>query len=218
MEFRIVGDDVGLDVLGHRFVDIALAELRIAEAGPVANQFVRQRSADAGEDEVPDGVLQHRAVADFEDVAEVRLVAAGPRLGERHVADSAGDLGQLLGRDLGVGLPADAMVGQEPVDDRVIHDLLADQVDGRLADDADVLARIESHGWIPFRMKSSLVGIDAVLAPRSRPHCSQPMRTLPRTSWTVGLSLRERLLSRSERPTMICLVAAVLALAYNRPA
>ena len=98
----------------------ALAELAVPEAGPVADQFVGQRARDAGDQEVPDGVLEDRAVTDFLDVAEVGRVPARPRLGERHVADAAGRLAEHLGRHFAVGLPTDAVIGQEAVEFRVV--------------------------------------------------------------------------------------------------
>ena len=114
VQLGIVGDDVGLDERAFRLVDEPLAQLRKAEAGPVPDQFVRQAAADAGEEQVEHRVFQHGAVADFEDMADVGLVASGPRLGERHVADAPGRLDQLLAGDLGVGRPlADVMVGEE---------------------------------------------------------------------------------------------------------
>ena len=113
MQFRIVGDAIGLDVLGNRFIDIALRQLTIPETGPMSNQFMRQRSRNAGEEQIPDRVLKDGAMPDFEDMAEVRLVAAGPRLGERHIADASGGLDQMFAGDFGVGLPGDAMIGKK---------------------------------------------------------------------------------------------------------
>src|SRR5262245_17472655 len=124
----------------------------------MADQLVRQRAADACEQEVPRRVLEDRAMADLEDMVDVGLVAAGPRLGEAHVADAAGRLDQVLAGDLGIGLPAHPVIRQEAVELDAVHDLSADEVDGRLADDADVLAwvtrfheiRSLSEGSVPL--------------------------------------------------------------------
>ena len=83
------------------------AQLRVAEVA-VADQFVGQGPADAGKDEVPDGVFEDRAVPDFEDVPDVSRVAAGPGFGEAHVTEFARPPRQMLAGDFGVGLPGDA--------------------------------------------------------------------------------------------------------------
>src|SRR5581483_3419680 len=116
VQVGVTGDGVGLDILGDGFIDVTLAKLRVPEAGAVPDQLVSQAAADAGEEEVPDRVLEHRAVADLEDVVDVCLVAAGPRFGEAHVADTARRLDEGLAGDFRVGLPADAVVRQEAVE------------------------------------------------------------------------------------------------------
>ncbi len=40
MKALVLGDDVGLDEVGHRFVDVALGELGVAPAGAVADELV----------------------------------------------------------------------------------------------------------------------------------------------------------------------------------
>src|SRR5262245_20441128 len=114
----------------------------------VAHQLVGAGTADAGEDEVPDGVLQHGAVADFPDVVQVRRIPARPGAREAHIAKAPGNLGQTLPRDLRVRLPGHAVVGEEPLQLRLINRLPADEVDGRLVEDADFQAgdRGGSHG------------------------------------------------------------------------
>jgi hypothetical protein len=74
---------------------------------------VGETAADAGDEEVPDGVFQDGAVARFLDVVEVGLVAAGARAGEGHIADPAGCLAQYLGWHRAVTPPLDAVVTQE---------------------------------------------------------------------------------------------------------
>ena len=87
-----------------------------------------------------DGVLEHRAVADFDDVLHVGFVAAGTRLGEAHVAHPAGDFGELLGGDIGVGRPLlDAMVREEAVYLCRVGGLFADEINRGLADNRDAL-------------------------------------------------------------------------------
>ena len=120
---------------------------------------MRQAPRYPGENEVPDRVFEDRAVADFENVVQVRLVAAGPRSGERHVTDAPRHLDQLLAGDFGVGLPADAVVGEEAIELGSVHGLPADQVNGRLAEDANVFGGVERvhgarsrccHAWDSF--------------------------------------------------------------------
>src|SRR6516225_719235 len=90
VQFRLVGDAVRLDVFRHGFIDISLGELGISPARAMPDQFMRAGAADAGKDEIPDPVFQDRAVADFENMTDVGLIAARPGLGEAHVADTAG--------------------------------------------------------------------------------------------------------------------------------
>ena len=136
MQLRILGDRFGLDEGAFRFVDETLTELRISESGPVTDQLVGERAADARDDQVEDGVLQDRSVADFQEVADVGRVAAGPGPGERHVAGPARDLDKLLAGLVGVGRPvAGVVIGQECGECLVVHRLAPDQVDVGVADD-----------------------------------------------------------------------------------
>src|SRR5262249_41681145 len=110
----------------------------------MANQLVSAGSANPREEKVPNRMLEHRAVADFHDVIEIGAIAARPGFSERHVADAAGDLGQIFAGDFGVGLPTDAVIGEETIDLGGVGNLPAEKIYGRLADDADRLG-IERH-------------------------------------------------------------------------
>ena len=68
VQFRVAGDDVRLDVLRDRLIDVALRELPVRPACAVTHQFVRQAARHAREDEVPHRVFENGAVADFLDV------------------------------------------------------------------------------------------------------------------------------------------------------
>ncbi len=46
MQLGVVGDAVGLDVLGDGLIDVALRKLRVAEAGAVADEFVGEASGE----------------------------------------------------------------------------------------------------------------------------------------------------------------------------
>ena len=105
---------------------------------------MRQGTTNADEYEVPDGVLQHRAVTHFQDMFEIGLVAARTRLGERHVTDAPCRFRQAFRGNLRVRFPRDAVVLEKPIQLGIIHDLPAEQINGRLADDANVLGGIES--------------------------------------------------------------------------
>ena len=91
-------------------------------------------------------------MADFENVVEVRLVAAGARPGEAHVTNASGHLHQLLAGHFRVGLPADAVIGEEAIQLGGVHHLPADEIDGRLAEDANVLGGVESVHRMSFAM------------------------------------------------------------------
>ncbi len=146
MQLLIRGNLVRLDILGHRFVYIALAQLTVTKAGAVADQLVGKRAADPGKQEIPHRVLQDRSVADLENVVQVGLVTAGPRLGEGHIAHAPGHLGQMLAGHLGIRLPGDAVVRQEAVKLRFGDGLPSHQIDGRLPNNADVLGRLKGRG------------------------------------------------------------------------
>jgi hypothetical protein len=79
----------------------------------VPHQFVGETAADAGDEEVPDGVFQDGAVARFLDVVEVGGITTRSWSRERHVADSPGGLAQYLGWHRAVTPPLDAVVTQE---------------------------------------------------------------------------------------------------------
>src|SRR3989304_4043485 len=111
----VLGDDGGLDIVRHRFVDVALRELGVAPAGAVADQLVGEGAGDAGDDEVPDGVLQHGAVLLADDVADVLRVGLAP-LPEREVAEPPARLGELFAAHLRVRLPAHPVFAEEAVD------------------------------------------------------------------------------------------------------
>jgi hypothetical protein len=139
VQFGVVGDAIGLDVFGHRFIDIALRKLGITKAGAMADELVRARTANAGENEVPYRMFEDGSMADFEYMAEVRFVAARPRFGERHIADAASDFGEIFTGDVGIAFPGgDLMVGEEAIDLGVVGGLAADKVYRRLAENADV--------------------------------------------------------------------------------
>src|SRR6516164_10722065 len=91
-------------------------------------------------------MLQHRAVAHLPNVVEVSLIATRPGPREAHVAEPAGDFGQVLARDLGIRLPGHTVILQEPSQFGIIDDLATQQVDDRLADYANILGRIEGCG------------------------------------------------------------------------
>jgi hypothetical protein len=148
VQLRVAGDDVRFDVLGHRLVHVPLAQLRVPEAGPVADELVREAPRHAGDEKVPDGVFEHAAVADFLDVVEVGRVPARARLREAHVTDAAGRLGQHLGGDLAVALPAHAVVGEEAVQLLLVHGLAAEDVHRRFRHDANAVhLRGRVRGW-----------------------------------------------------------------------
>ena len=148
VQLGVGGDDLGLDERAFRLIDEPLAQLREAKARPVPHQLVRQAAAHAGEEQVEDRMFEHRAVPDLEDMANVGLVAARPRLLKRHVADAPGRFDQLFAADLGVGRPlADVVVGQERGECLLVDDLAAQQIDLRLVDDVQGGFRFDfSHG------------------------------------------------------------------------
>src|SRR5262249_62045744 len=129
----------------------ALAQLGVTHPGPMADQFMRQRAANAGDEEIPNGVLQYAAVAHFDNVVQVGRISAGPRLGKAHVARAPGSFGENLRGNLAVALPAYAVIGQEAVEFRLIHGLPAQQINGRLTDKLDG-RRIDGvrHGFLAY--------------------------------------------------------------------
>src|SRR5207248_3550634 len=96
---------------------------------------------------------------------------------ERHIADPARDLNQMLAGHFGIGLPCDAMIGKELVQHRFIDELPAHQVDRRLADDLDVLRGVgRRHESLPGET-SSLVGFAlAISVPRFAAPSAKRMR------------------------------------------
>src|SRR5260370_11213944 len=88
-------------------------------------------------------MFEDRPMADVENMAYVRLVSAGPGLGERHIAAASRGLDEVLAGDFGVGLPADAVIAEEAVDLRIVDSLPAHDIDGRLANDLDIFGGIE---------------------------------------------------------------------------
>src|SRR4030042_103754 len=111
----------------------ARGELGVGEAGAVADEFVGEGAGDAGDDEVPDGVLEDGAVLLSDDVGEVVGVGLAA-LAEGGGAEAAAGLGELLAADLGVGLPGHAVLVEEAVDLGAVDVLAADEVDLGFAD------------------------------------------------------------------------------------
>src|SRR5262249_14163353 len=106
-------------------------------------------AANASEDEVPHPMLQHRAVADFQNVADVCFVSAVPGLGDAHVTDAAGGLDQSFGSNRGVCLPANPVIGKEAIEKAIVHHLSADQINRRLAEHANIFLGVEkSHAFL----------------------------------------------------------------------
>src|SRR5437762_4455685 len=103
---------------------------------------MRERSTDADENEVPDRVLQHRAVAHFEKVAQISLVASRPRPQERHITESSRNLHQAFAGHLGIGLPRDAVVCQKAVQLRLRDELPSHEVDGGRTNNTDLFVWI----------------------------------------------------------------------------
>jgi hypothetical protein len=56
----------------------------------------------------------------------------------------------MLPGHFGVGLPGDPVIRQELIDDLLINDLPADEIDRRLADDSNVRCRVQFTHGIPF--------------------------------------------------------------------
>ena len=148
VQFRIIGDAVRGDVFRHRFIDVALRQLRVAEPGPMADEFVRTGSADAGEEKIPHRMFEHRAMAHLEDVLEIRLVAAGPGLGEGHIAHPARRLPPDIRRPLrcrsASGRRDRPGIAPVPASSTVLP---AHKINGRFADNVNAVG-IESHGII----------------------------------------------------------------------
>ncbi len=91
-------------------------------------------AGDAGDDEVPDGVLQDGAVLLGDDVADVVGVGLAA-LAEGEVAEAAAGLRELLAADFRIGLPGHAVLFQKAVDLGAVDVLSADEVDLGLVDD-----------------------------------------------------------------------------------
>jgi hypothetical protein len=78
------------------------------------DQLVRERAADARDDEVEDRVFEDRAVPDLQDVADVRRVAPGARARVRGVAEPARTSTSFCpATSVSVVQRSDALVGQE---------------------------------------------------------------------------------------------------------
>ena len=60
VQLGVPGDDLRLDERAFRLVDKPLAQLRKAKARPMANELVGQASAHTGDEQVVNGVLEHR--------------------------------------------------------------------------------------------------------------------------------------------------------------
>src|SRR3972149_6538610 len=121
----VPGDEAGLDVVRHRLVDVALGELGVAPAGAVADELVGEGAGDAGDDEVPDGVLEDGAVFLADDVADVLRVGLAP-FSEREVAEATARLGELLAAHLRVRFPAPPAFAEEAVDGGAVDVLASD--------------------------------------------------------------------------------------------
>ena len=80
MEIGVGGDHFGLDERAFRLIDEPLAQLREPKTGPVPHQLMRQAAAHAGDEQAEHGVLEHRAMPDLQDMANVSLVSSRPRL------------------------------------------------------------------------------------------------------------------------------------------
>ena len=148
VQLGVGGDDLGLDERAFRLIDEPLAQLRKPKARPMPHQLVRQAAAHTGEEQAEDRMLEHRAVPDLEDMANISLVAPRPRFLKRHVANPPGRLDQLFAADLGVGRPlADVVVGQKRAERLLVDDLAAQQIDLGLVDDVQGGFRFDfSHG------------------------------------------------------------------------
>ena len=77
-------------------------------------------------------------MTDFENVIQIRGVAAGARFGKRHITDASRRFAEVFAGNFGVTLPADTVVFRKPVELGIVDGLLADQEHGWFADDVDV--------------------------------------------------------------------------------
>src|SRR5262249_6823762 len=101
-------------------------------------------AADSREHEVPDRMFEDGAVSDFEDMVQIRLVAAGAWASVRKIAEAPGDFREIFPCYLRVRLPADAVIGEKTIHHGAIDGLTTNQIDGRFMEDADVPTRIEA--------------------------------------------------------------------------
>src|ERR1043165_5892672 len=108
----------------------------------MSDEFMRTRAGNSRKQEIPYSMFQNGAVPDFEDMADVCLIAARAWTCERKVADTPSHLDQVFASNLRVGLPGDAVIRKKEVDLLIVDDLPAHHVDGRLANDLDVLGGI----------------------------------------------------------------------------
>src|SRR5262249_12236755 len=143
MELRIGGNGIRFHIFGHGFIHIALTELRVTPAGPVANELMRERAAHSGKDEIPNRVLQYRAMAHLQAMVQVSLTPTGPRTGKAHVADSTGHFRQLFARYRGIRLPTGAVIFQKAFQLGIRNLLPAHEINGWLTDYTDIHAGIE---------------------------------------------------------------------------
>src|SRR4051812_20973421 len=88
-----------------------------------------ETSGNSSHKQIPHGMLQDRAMPHIEDVTDIGLIATRSRACERHIADAAGGLDEVLAGDLRVRLPRDAVIGQEAVDLSIVDGLTTDDVD-----------------------------------------------------------------------------------------
>src|SRR5260370_42710291 len=95
-----------------------------------------QAAADSGEQQVKYGMFEHRAVPDFEQMADIGLIAARAWALKRHVTDAPGGFDQFFAGDLGVRRPiADIMIRQE-IGQRLFDSALATpEIEAPLAGD-----------------------------------------------------------------------------------
>jgi len=94
---------------------------------------VSERAADARDQQVPYGVLEHAPVFRAEDILQVFLVGLAS-LAEGHVAGAAGDFVQNLGRDARIGGEYYVFVREETRQLLFDHGLASQEVNLRFRD------------------------------------------------------------------------------------
>lgn len=111
----------------------------------MANQFVGHSPVDAGEDEVPDAMFEDGAMPDFEDVLQVRFIAARPWFRKAHVADTTSHFAQFFTSDLTIRRPGrDVVIGQKAIQFCRRDRLPANKVNGGIAQDANRISTQET--------------------------------------------------------------------------